>query len=218
MNDFLISRIESQKKRKNRFSIFTENEFLVGVSSDTLLKYQLHVGSRVTPDLLSELHENEEYISLKDSGLRFLARRPHSIKELRDKLFKKSKNQKLIDSIVEEFKSYDYLNDETFAFAFLTDEIRLKKSGPLLIKNKLLQKGVNQEIIITLMDNNYRSANQSENCSYLASKKLNTLNRKNTDTEKKVKLINYLKQKGYHWEISKQVVESLNLGEIDEEE
>jgi regulatory protein len=124
MSDFLISRIESQKKRKNRFSIFSDDEFLIVVSSETLLKYQLHVGSRISPDLLSELNENEDYIFLKESGLRFLARRPHSIKELRDKLFKKSKNQNLINSIIEEFKSYNYLDDETFAHVFLTDEVR----------------------------------------------------------------------------------------------
>ena len=105
MSDFIISRIESQKKRKNRFSIFTENEFLVGVSGDTLLKYGLQVGTSVTPDLLLKLQDNEEYLSLKNSGLRFLARRPHSIKELKDKLFNKSKSPNLIDSIIEEFKS-----------------------------------------------------------------------------------------------------------------
>ncbi len=217
MSDFLISRIESQKKRKNRFSIFSDNEFLIGVSSDTLLKYGLQVGTSVTPDLLLKLQENEEYISLKDSGLRFLARRPHSIKELKDKLFKKSKSPNLIDSIIEEFKSNNYLNDETFANAFLTDEIRLKKTGPLLIKNKLLQKGVNSEIIDSLINNNYDVANQTKNCTILVNKKLNVLNQKLSSIERKTKLVNYLKQKGYHWDIIKQVVESLNLGDNDEE-
>ncbi len=217
MSDFLISRIESQKKRKNRFSIFSDNEFLIGVSSDTLLKYGLQVGTSVTPDLLLKLQENEEYISLKDSGLRFLARRPHSIKELKDKLFKKSKSPNLIDSIIEEFKSNNYLNDETFANAFLTDEIRLKKTGPLLIKNKLLQKGVYSEVIDSLINNNYDVAHQTKNCTILVNKKLNVLNQKLSSIERKTKLVNYLKQKGYHWDIIKQVVESLNLGDSDEE-
>jgi len=213
MSDFIISRIESQKKRKNRFSIFTENEFLVGVSGDTLLKYGLQVGTSVTPDLLLKLQDNEEYLSLKNSGLRFLARRPHSIKELKDKLFKKSKSPNLIDSIIEEFKSNNYLNDETFANAFLTDEVRLKKTGPLLIKNKLLQKGVNSEVIDSLINNNYDVVIQTKNCIILINKKLIVLNQKISSIERKTKLVNYLKQKGYHWDIIKKVVESLNLGD-----
>ena len=36
-------------------------------------------------------------------------------------------------------------------------------------------------------------------------------------SEKKSKLANYLKQKGFHWEIVKQVIEPLINGENDEE-
>ena len=100
MSDFIISRIESQKKRKNRFSIFTENEFLVGVSDETLLKFGLQVGKIISQELLLELQNNEDYISLKNSAIGFLARRPHSIKELNDKLFNKNKSPNLIDSII----------------------------------------------------------------------------------------------------------------------
>ena len=163
------------------------------------------------------LENHEDYVSLKNSAMGFLARRPHSVKELKDKLFKKNKNQNLINSIITEFKTNNYLNDETFANAFLSDEVRLKKSGPLLIKNKLLQKGVKSEIIDSLINYNYDVTNQISNCAILANKKLKILNQKLSVTERKSKLVNYLKQKGYHWDIIRQVVESLNPGENDEE-
>jgi regulatory protein len=217
MSDFLISRIESQKKRKNRFSIFTENKFLVGVSDETMLKYGLQVGKSISQNLLQELQNNEDYISLKNSALGLLARRPHSVKELKDKLFKKNSNVNLINSIVENFKTYKYLDDEMFAQAYLTDEIRLKKSGPLLIKNKLLQKGVNPETINTVIENDYDISIQISNCEILANKKFRIISQQLSLAEKKSKLANYLKQKGYHWEIVKQVIEPLINGENDEE-
>lgn len=217
MSDFLISRIEPQKKRKNRFSIFAEDKFLVGVDGETLLKFGLQIGKIISSDLLLELQKNEEYISVKNSALGYLARRHHSVKELKVKLFKKTKNDKLINLIIEELKKHNYLNDETFAQAFLSDEIRLKKSGPLLIKNKLLQKGVHSEIINSLLEDNYSIYDQIQNCEFLANKKIAVINNRISIADKKTRLASYLKQKGYYWDVIKQAVESLNLGENDED-
>lgn len=217
MSDFLISRIEPQKKRKNRFSIFADDKFLVGVDSETLLKFGLEIGKSISPDLLLELQNNEDYISIKNSALGYLARRHHSVKEFKDKLSKKTKNDNLINLIIDEFKKYNYLNDKTFAQAFLSDEIRLKKSGPLLIKNKLLQKGVHAGIIDSLLEDNYGISDQLQNCEFLANKKFNILNKQISKADKKSRLVNYLKQKGYYWDIIKQAVESLNLGENNED-
>jgi len=181
MSDFTISKIEPQKKSKNRFSIFTNKEFKIGVSAETLLQFKLQVDKIITPELFQQIQANEDYIFLKESALRFLSRRPHSIKELKDKLFNKSKNTQSINRIVKEFLENNYLNDTTFAESFIADEIRLK------------------------------------NCKLLAEKKLNIINKNFSASERKSKLINYLKQKGYHWDIIKQVVESIIAGENDEE-
>ncbi len=217
MSDFTISKIEPQKKSKNRFSIFANNQFKIGVSTDTLLKFELQTGKIITYDLFQKIQDNEDYSSLKESALRYLARRPHSIKELKVKLFRKTKNSQSINHIIKEFQAINYLDDESFANTFISDEIRLKKSGPLLIKNKLIVKGVNSDIIDSLIDNNYSLNDQIENCTLLANKKMNSISRKFSIPEKKSKLTIYLKQKGYHWEIVKQVIQPLINGENDEE-
>jgi len=217
MSDFTISKIEPQKKSKNRFSIFADNKFKIGVSAETLLQFELQVNTIISPVLFQQIQANEDYISLKESALRFLSRRPHSIKELKDKLFNKSKNIQSIDKIIKEFHENNYLNDESFAEAFIADEIRLKYSGPLLIKNKLLSKGVNGEIIDSKLNDAYDEPIQLKNCKLLAEKKLNIINKNLSASDRKSKLVNYLKQKGYHWDIIKQVIESMIMGENDEE-
>ena len=119
--------------------------------------------------------------------------------------------------IIKEFRENNYLNDKIFSEAFIIDEIRLKKTGPLLIKNKLLNKGVNAEIIDSKITDLYNESNQVKNCKLLAEKKLNTLNKNLSTAEKKSKLSNYLRQKGYHWEIIKNEIEPFFTGENDEE-
>jgi len=217
MSDFTISKIEPQKKSKNRFSIFSDNEFKIGVSAETLLKFELQVDKIITPDLLQQIQSNEDYTSLKDSAFRFLSRRPHSIKELKDKLFNKCKNIQSIERIIREFQEKNYLNDESFTESFVTDEIRLKNSGPLLIKNKLLNKGVRGEIIDFQINEAYNESTQLKNCKLLAEKKMRTIKNNLSVSDRKSKLVNYLKQKGYHWEITKIVIEPFFRGENDEE-
>ena len=217
MSDFTISKIEPQKKSKNRFSIFANSQFKIGVSVVTLLEFELKAGKIISPDLFQKIQLNENYISLKESALRFLSRRPHSIKELNDKLFNKSNNIQLIDRIIKELEENEYLNDVIFSEAFIADEIRLKKSGPLLIKNKLLKKGVNGEKITSKLIDLYDESNQIKKCELLTEKKLRIINKNISASERKSKLVNYLKQKGYHWEIIKNAIEPFFAGENDEE-
>ena len=99
----------------------------------------------------------------------------------------------------------DYLNDQRYACQVLNDEINLKRSGPLLIKNKLSKKGVQNNIIHKLMEELYSEELQLKNCKELAEKKLVLLN--NLDPlQKKKRLTRYLAQKGYTWDLIERVL------------
>ncbi|MFC2088256.1 regulatory protein RecX [Calditrichota bacterium] len=215
--NFIIDKILPQKKSKNRFSIFSKDEFIIGISDRSLLQYNLHVGSEITQSLLTEIKKKEDLNTLQNAAFRFLARRQHSVHELKRKLFTKTSDHQLIEQVIAYLLENNYLNDNEFTAAFLNEEIKLKKSGSLLIKKKLLQKGVNAEIIGNLISSNYSAEDQLQNCQNLAFKKLNTFKNIISIKQKKIKLVNYLKQKGYDWETCKQAVMSLNLGENDEE-
>ena len=214
----VITKIEPQKKNKKRFSIYNNNEFIIGVSDVTLLKFNLHVGVEINEDLIEKIKNKEDFYSLKDSAYRFLSRRQQSVKELKDKLNKKSGNTNLINKVINELLDKNYLNDLTFAKVFLKEEIKLKKNGPLLIKSKLFQKGVSREIIDSLISSDYTDGIKIENCTYLAEKKLRSLNKTISGQDKKRKLINFLKQKGYDWETCDQVIHSIIPGGNDNED
>jgi len=44
-----ITKIESQKKRKNRFNIYTNDQFVCGLSEDTIIDSGLAVGQKTKP-------------------------------------------------------------------------------------------------------------------------------------------------------------------------
>jgi len=191
----IITKIEPQKKRKDRYSVYTDEQFLIGVSQDTLIKYNLHAGKQLDASEINKIKSAESERKLRDQAYRFLSRRAHSCKELYDKLIIKEYPPSAINNIIDEFVSNGYLNDTEFTKIFINEEIKLKKSGPLLIKNKLIKKGVNREIIDDLLSSLYDENEQVENCSYLVLKKYKRISR-----EQKKAVINYLRNKGYHWD------------------
>jgi regulatory protein len=212
---FTISRIEPQKKNKNRFSLFSGDTFLIGITSDTMLKYNLHAGDTISSRTLAEIGDSENGVLLREQAYRFLARRAHSIQELREKLQRKGFTPESIAPVLEELKHKNYLNDPEFARLFLADELKLRKSGPLLIKQKLIVKGIEPGHIDELIARVYNEEQQQRNCRYLARKKLSSLVKK-TPPKQKQQLADYLKAKGYRWSTIQSVVNELIQEENNE--
>jgi hypothetical protein len=118
-----ITRIEPQKRIKI-VSPFSDDTFLTGISGQTMLQYNLHSGDTISAEILAEINNAETGVALREQVYRFLARRAHSVQELREKLLKKGYDLKAIAGIVEELKHKNYLNDQDFARILIKDEIQ----------------------------------------------------------------------------------------------
>ena len=78
----VITKIEPQKKHKDRYAVFAGEQFLVGISQETLLKYDLYSGKKISAEDLRKLENAESEIKLRDQAYRYLSRRAHSCQEL----------------------------------------------------------------------------------------------------------------------------------------
>jgi regulatory protein len=152
---------------------------------------------------------------LYEQALRYLARRAHAKYELGKKLTQKGFDKNSINKILGELEKKKYLNDSDFARIFTLDEIRLRKSGPLRIQQKLIQKGIHTEIIQECLRTLYPEDLQEQNAQYFAEKKLNIMQNA-LPAEKQKKLAAFLKGKGYAWQISTRVIKKFT-GDITDE-
>ena len=139
-------------------------------------------------------------IDLKSYALRILARREHSVYELKNKLLTKFPDQKKeIGNLIEEFIANDWVSDARFCEAFIRDQI-LKKNGPQKIKMKLREKGIDAELADEKMKQIYTEEQQKETKSYLRTKKCEEIRKKKpniSDYELNGKVYQYLKGKGF---------------------
>lgn len=81
------------------------------------------------------------------AALKFLSRRPRSVKEVSDRLRSKGFQESESDAAVRELVSLGYLDDERFAALLTESRIRNKHWGAEKIAFELKGKGVTEEII-----------------------------------------------------------------------
>jgi len=159
-----VPRITSVKpqKRKERFNIFLDDKFAFGVDENILVKNHLKVGKILTGDQIEKLIKETILGKLLDQALRFLSYRPRSQKEVTTYLtqkiakrenikFREAKESPLIDAVALKLKRYNYLDDHEFAKWLVGLRIKSASRGFSLIKQELIRKGIDKEIIQSLL-------------------------------------------------------------------
>lgn len=190
-----ISSIHVQKKNKNRFSIFVDEEFLVGVSDSTLISLNLKKGDVLTTSKLERIFSLEDQWALKTYFLRLLSRRDHSKKELKNKALQKGYRSAQIEGILNELSEKGYINNLEFAMSFTRDKFRFNRWGVNKIRVELRKKGVSEKEISTALSQ-VDTVCQSESIQELINKHKARFLRVIPEKRKK-KVYDFLLRKGY---------------------
>lgn len=194
-----ISEIQVQKKNATRFSLFADNQFLVGVSESTLTKLNLKKGVEITPSLFDQLIESEERSAARDYFFRILSRRDHSRKELRDKAFKKGYSGDHITDILDEFEAKEYINDQKFALAFTREKFEFNNWGPYKIRTQLFKKGITKQVAEQCIQQVFGADSIRDSMMDLIQKKRQRYQREPEEKRRK-KMFDFLMRKGYNSE------------------
>lgn len=193
-----ITKIEYQKKNKERFNIYIDDEYGFSVDISILIKYSLKKGMELDDALVDDILSSEEKISVYNYGISVLSRYAKSECELRLKMKNKGFEPQLIDNAISTLKERKYLDDERYCEMFINDKINISKHGVRKIKEALYYKGIDKEIIEEKIKN-ISAESEEERAFILGEKKL--LNIKENDNRKKMaKLSNYLIGKGFEYE------------------
>ncbi|MGN1098060.1 MAG: regulatory protein RecX [Clostridia bacterium] len=89
----------------------------------------------------------------RERAIKIVALKDRTEKELRDKLAEKGYSDEEIDDAVEFMKSYNYINDESYAEKYVADGINLRGHGPRRIKTELLRRGISRDIAEAALEN-----------------------------------------------------------------
>lgn len=194
-----ITKIEQQKNNQDRWSVFIDEEFAFGVSTEEIFIFKLTVGKEISREELENLLKEKDYSKAKDIALKFLSYKARSEKEVRDKLVSKEVESMTIDRVIEFLKRYDYINDEKFANSYVRERIRLKLEGRKKLVYDLRQKGIKQEIIDHVLDNT--DIDEIDQAIKLLEKKVH--DKTELDIKEKQRIYQFLLRKGFSYDIIK---------------
>lgn len=193
----VITSVSVQKNNKERYSVFVDDKFLLGVAEQTLLDFNLSKGVQIDHALLRKIQRAEGRFKVKNYMLKLLARRDHARKELFTKAIRKNYPEEVIENVLDELQEKGFIRDDNFAEKFASDKSKLSKWGPAKIKAHLLKKGIPRSIAEQSIDKAFEDENLKETFLHLVLKRKKRFLREEDPYKRKKKIHDHLARKGY---------------------
>ncbi|MEA1926774.1 MAG: regulatory protein RecX [Candidatus Auribacterota bacterium] len=142
------------------------------------------------------MKKTKEYRKAWESALRLLNYRERSIKELSDRLSEKHYSPGTITAVIKRLKELDLLDDKKFARLWTRSRVHSKPRSAWLISRELREKGISEEVIQEVVEDEYTPEQEEEAAMSLAKKQAM---RYRTDEPEKAreKLFAFLSRRGF---------------------
>ncbi|WP_026884485.1 recombination regulator RecX [Clostridium akagii] len=211
-----ITKIEIQKRKKNRVNVFINEEFSFACSSDLVFMFGLKTGNEFDAESLKKIIEEDNYISCKNYALNVIDRSYKTEKEMHEKLVKKEYNEKVIERVFLFLKEYGFVDDDKYIDLYIGD--RIKKNGKIKIKYDLLKKGVDIKLIDKKL-NEVSTILEKTAIDILAKKKYESIVKTESNYSKiYTKLKSYLFRAGYNGELVNEILKTILKDKKESEE
>lgn len=165
-----ITNLTSQQKNKNRINVLVDGKYRFSLDIFQVGELGIKVGKEYSEEELVALETESQFGKVYTRTLEYSLSRPHAAKEIRDYLYKKTRDTRtktggvkkgvspivtarVFDRLVER----GYINDEKFARFWVENRNVKKGASKRKIMAELQQKGVESAIIQTVLAESERT-------------------------------------------------------------
>lgn len=104
------------------------------------------VGNAACPaESFDRLRDEDSALRVRERALRILTLRPHSEKELREKLHARGFDKKAIGRVLEDLRLKGWIDDGAFAHSYAESCHRREDTGPGMVIRELVRRGISPE-------------------------------------------------------------------------
>jgi regulatory protein len=206
-----ITRLEQQKRNKERVNVYLDDEFAFGLN--LMDAAHLRKGQELTDINIAELRQKDAIVKAIGIAVNLLSYRPRSMQEIRQRLRKKGYDEAVIEATFERLSNLGYLDDRAFARFWIESRNRGKPRGKTALRYELRQKGVAEDIIAELLDDMV----DEQSAAYEAAQARVRRMRGKTVFEFKQKIGAFLQRRGFGYDVMKQALDTL-IEELEEQE
>ena len=216
-----ITAITAQQKDKNRVNVMVDGIYRFSLDIFQYADLGIRVGKEYTEQELVELESESQFGKLYARALEYCLMRPHSAKEVRDYLYRKTRDQKVKDRrsgemrikpgvsealtvrVFERLLAKGYVDDAKFTRYWIDNRSLTKGASRRKLQAELQAKGVSRSVVEVYLAESDRS-DEDEIQKVIAKKA-----RLYDDPQK---LMQYLARQGFSYDQIKEA-----LAKVDEE-
>lgn len=212
MNRVTIKSI-SKTNKPNIFTLELDTGEKLNFVIDLVAKYKLAKGKTIEQGILNEIIKEQRTIDAKNIALNFVSYRQRTKSEVVQKLSRKNFSEEEIHNAIQFLENFGYIDDLAFAKNYAKLYLEQKKYSIPRIRQILYQKGIDKDIIEEALNNFESDTREYENAFAIAVKKLKQIEKQRKDKPIH-RVAQYLRTKGFTWEIIEKVCNNLkNNGE-----
>lgn len=179
---------EYKKLKANIYEITLDNDEVISLYDDIILKHELLINKELTSNRLTEIIKENDNLESYYKALKYISRKMRSSLEV-EKYLAKDYNVEIINNTINKLIKDKYIDDQKYSVSYINDQFNLTNNGPIKIKNNLLKLGIKEEDIN--IDKDFTNKIIS-----LIEKKIR-YNHKLSTNALKTNIINYLINLGY---------------------
>lgn len=206
----IVTKIEVQKRRQNRRSIFIDDRYSFGLDEEIVIKNDVKVGQTLDDTKIETLLLKEEEKKAREHALNLLSYRDRSCREVRDRLKGKGYDPQIIDRVVVSLQQTLLLNDERFAREWSRERLKSRPMGAKLLRQELQKKGIPSPIVDQTIEDLYTARDEKQ----LAVRALGSRkNRYRTLDQPKAqkRLADFLLRRGFSWDVVQEIVSETKI-------
>lgn len=145
-------KLSVKEGKANKIHIYVDDEYRATVDSDYWFSEKYRNYKEINEEELTELIDAVSFRRAYNKGLDFLSRRPYGTKELIKKLCEKGHEKESAQKACDRLNELGLLNDNEFA-RILANDLKERKSYSIKrIKQELLFRGIDREIVENTVD------------------------------------------------------------------
>ena len=188
-----------RRRKPERFLVSWDNGESQLISPEVALKFSMAPDRFFDePTYLKLLAENEIRLT-KDQMLSYLARRPHSKRELILKSSQKGYSPPAIEKALEDLAAVGLIDDRQFAELYIQNEVNLRPCSRRLIQEKLRQKGIAESDFAEPLERLLTPDVERQSLHKLTDKFLKA--NRNRHRNLVERLVRHLQGKGFGWDL-----------------
>jgi regulatory protein len=142
-----VTAIGEGKRRKRRVNIFLDDKFAFSLEAVVAVKEGLRVGQELSEGDIETLAGAELSQRCFNAALRYLAYRPRSESELKERLQRRGYDGDIIAAAIARLKEQGLVDDLAFAQFWKENRQSFSPRSQWLTRHELKQKGVADEVI-----------------------------------------------------------------------